>query len=329
MDTFFSRKTENIVRGMAALVIMYCHLHIKGIGENSLFSVFFNKGSLMVAIFWMFSGYNLTISYFEQDSFDLKHFVIKKMCSLLIPFWLSNLLLYIFFVVIGDNIDVDIKTIIRYVLGFEHINSSAWYVVALTILLTLYTLIISILYLVKNKVKIKYRSLYFLMVCLILYIYSLIVAPINRYYHLGDNFPVTFLLGVICATYHKELSIIINRYRVSFLFVLSVLYLIVNKIEIRYGCIVASKDMMLKVLFTCIICVLICGKELKSTFFTFFGNYSYEIYLLQVFCLVLWRQKIWIKSDILFIVLYSSSLIGLSIAFNKINKLIRRRLLRN
>ncbi len=122
-DKVLLYNTSLSIRGLSAVEIMLGHIGI----ATGLFILYPNRkaGILFVGIFFLLSGYGLSKSLNENKEY-LKHFLIRRMSSILIPAYLVYLL--------SGIIDLfrlkqfPFLIIVQYVLCAEFFSRTNWYV---------------------------------------------------------------------------------------------------------------------------------------------------------------------------------------------------------
>lgn len=253
----------NIAKGIACIMIVIHH--IAGIEGLNIFSPF---GGIGVCIFLICSGYGLSISY---KKYGLKNFVIKRFFRILIPFFVVNVITYMYIFFADKDYSVLTNTYIF------------WYVY--------YIMGTYIIFYVVYKFFYKYRI-------------PLIIIAIAAYSEL-KGYPVTiqqifsFSTGILIFEYSNKLIYIDNNKCKNFigvsLIILSAVFLLLKNIFKIYDN---------NYLINTANCVMIMSGAVGIIFLSYFllkckyismalkyiGKLSYEVYLVHLILIKLFKE---------------------------------------
>ena len=147
---FMSPKQCRMVRGAACAGVILHHLTQQLTGYGSMWrgpvTIFSEAGYLFTAIFFFFSGYGLIISVHEREDY-LENFPVRRLTTVLIPFWLINAVIVVVNACTG-RVRLQFRSVIMYVSGLLLVNSNGWFIVEIVIL---YLLFYFSFRLIKNK----------------------------------------------------------------------------------------------------------------------------------------------------------------------------------
>ena len=138
-----SKERSNTIKGIAVLMLLVHHYSGLEFAYDA-FSLCKSLGPIICASFFFVSGYGLAIN---RHRFNRRYWT-KRFLSVLIPFWLSNMV-YIGYEVIMGNISVNVTKLATDFLGITLVNGHCWF---LQVLLLFY---ITIAYLSTRKILIN------------------------------------------------------------------------------------------------------------------------------------------------------------------------------
>lgn len=261
-----SKTDTNMLRGFAAISIMFAHYVVYGIKEANPFGgpviVMQWAGGLGVCLFFFCSGYGLmqTSANHKVDFGFLKQRFIK----ILPTYWVLN----IFFALLRGDMGNGILSVFLTILG---LRSPAWFIVEI--------LLIYILYFIVFQINPKYPVLGMTVMLIIM---SAVFFALNfeaRWYN--ANF--VFIIGMLCSKYkEKIITWLYHKYCLKlfgsvFLFGMLALVFIVIRGTI-------AGDLM-KILGGGILCILflqlVMKIKLNSPFIIYIGKNSLQLYLIH------------------------------------------------
>ena len=120
-----------MLRAFACLGVILHHLTqiITSYGEinKGPITILSSMGILFTAVFFFFSGYGLLISFMTKENY-LDTFLIKRLSTVLIPFFTANTI-YVIVKSIENHRIESIGQILSYIFGITLINSNGWYII--------------------------------------------------------------------------------------------------------------------------------------------------------------------------------------------------------
>ena len=197
------------IQALACIGIMIHHVtqQITSYGNNPKgpITVFSYIGFMFTALFFFFSGYGLLYSYrWKKDYLD--GFLKKRLPSVLIPFWITNILTIIVQKFLGAD-NSDFLSTVKDIVGVTLINSNGWFVIEIVILYLLFYVIFSVL---KNK---DLAAALLCIMTVLLMVYSLFQGhdPYTNKVHWfrGEwwyNSTICFCYGVLYANYKEKIE---------------------------------------------------------------------------------------------------------------------------
>lgn len=130
-----SKDKSNTIKGIAILMLLVHHYSGMEFAYNA-FSFCKSFGPIICASFFFISGYGLAVN---RHRFNRLYW-IKRLLSILIPFWVSNMI-YIGYELVMGNISANASRLATDFLGITLINGHCWF---LQILLLFYLSIASL-----------------------------------------------------------------------------------------------------------------------------------------------------------------------------------------
>lgn len=126
-EDFLSLNNSKSIKGICCFFIVIHHISIN-LSDPGLFSIFVDIGYLSVSLFFFYSGYGLMKSLETKDDY-LNGFIIKRLPTILISFWLVNIIYIFVNIILGEK--YSFISMISYITGIKLINSNAWYVITI------------------------------------------------------------------------------------------------------------------------------------------------------------------------------------------------------
>lgn len=206
---YLNLKQSKQIQALACIGIMIHHVtqQITSYGNNPKgpITVFSYIGFMFTALFFFFSGYGLLYSYrWKKDYLD--DFLKKRLPSVLIPFWITNILIIIVQKFLGTD-NSDFLSTVKDIVGVTLVNSNGWFVIEIVILYLLFYVIFSVL---KNK---DLAAALLCIMTVLLMVYSLFQGhdPYTNKVHWfrGEwwyNSTICFCYGVLYANYKEKIE---------------------------------------------------------------------------------------------------------------------------
>lgn len=262
------------LKGVLCLCILVHHL-----ADNYLpvYLVTFNKvlGGIVVGVFFMLSGYGLTISLKNKGINYLKKIVFVKIPKLYLLNCLVNIIIYLLTATesaLGFKVSFHILFLNDLKLQFELVNAYSWYI---TMTIYLYG-IFAIVAFSWHKFKLNKIFIPIILFILSILFYSTYPHFTKVIYTRGN---LCFPLGVLYALYSKEINIVLKKY--WNLIMTTMLGLIIIYFMVGVPPIILSGEQYLAIM-VCILIVTFAQKFiLANRISLFLGKYSLQIYLLQ------------------------------------------------
>ncbi len=207
-DDFLSLESSKILQGLAALGIVLHHL-TQQVTKNGSYpkgpiTEMNNMGLLFTAVFFFFSGYGLLKSYLTKPDY-MKSFLLKRLPTVLIPFFLSNIIYYLY-VGAYRGMYTKPKDIIISLTGFSLINGNTWFLVEIVFLYLFFFLAYRFI----KKEKAAFGAVSVAVIALITV--SLLLGHDQSmrggHWFMGEwwyNSTITFLFGMLVAREEKHM----------------------------------------------------------------------------------------------------------------------------
>ena len=262
--TFFDKTSTNALRGICCLVVMM--VHIPGAHGNRIQDLVSSFGFIAVTIFFMMSGYGLTLSY-EKSNIDLYAFWKKRYLKLILMNWLVNAFIILIDLVVGI-----------YEINFRRIVSiNPW---------VLWLIICYFIFMLAHHVSAKYAKI---IIGISITIFSLLT------YLTGISFTKTiwvyeiygFLWGMLLAKYFNKIYCFLGENWVKKFLIIVVLTLLCGALYLKFKSVYFWGEYVLKIILGLMFVVLYLSLNAKyvigNRVATFLGTISFEVYLFHVY----------------------------------------------
>lgn len=278
------------IKGIAILLITISH--IAGLGGTRIFTPL---GGIGVSIFLFFSGYGITLS---AEKKGVKCFWIKRIIGVYVPYVIIALLISI------TSYEYNLFDFFRSIVFVKSIVPYSWYLIYLSFWYLVFWL----------SFKYDKKQLYVISGAILI---SFFLMP-----EIMAEQSLSFPMGMLYAMKKTELYKKNNFKRSVGLFIIGVLFLAIKqipKVRTAYEPIMKLIQLCIKLplaLFVIFVSFYILKKYCLDSL-RIIGKYSFEIYLIHGYILLMLEQVIYVNNLIgilTFIVLTG----GLSIAFNHV-----------
>lgn len=172
--------------------------------------IFSSIGVLIVGFFFFFSGYGLITSYEEKKDY-LKTFLIRRVFAVLIPFFLCNYAYMVTTLLCGNRFTT--RDLVLAFFGLILLNDNMWFAVEIMILYLIFYLVYT--HVQSKKARLGCMgALVLLMIC-ISFLLGHKSANIQVNWFHGEwwyNTTFLFFLGILFASYKKNLVSLAKKY---------------------------------------------------------------------------------------------------------------------
>ncbi len=212
-DGFLSLEQTKLLQGAASIAIILHHLTQRvtayGAYRKGPVTQFNYMGILFTSVFFFASGYGLIKSVYTKPDY-LMTFLRKRLTSVLVPFFIINLLGVLLFKYYC-NYPMDAALVRRYILGTYLINSNAWFIIEIV---ALYLCFYVLFRLIRNK------DAALVLLCIATVV---LIAFASRQGHDTDgysrwfkgewwyNSTIVFVAGMLFARFQERLTVFFNR----------------------------------------------------------------------------------------------------------------------
>ncbi len=322
-EDYLSINTSNALKGIFSLIVIIHHLSQRISIDTEIFVRLKFIGYLAVALFFFLSGYGLQKQYITKEDYN-KKFLLKRLPSILFPYILFTFIYWLYYHIMGTTFSFgDIFTSIYH--GNPIVDNS-WYIISIMIFYIFYYILMVIF-------KRKYLLMIIGSILLnYLYIRLCIYLDFGQYWYCCNHL---FTLGLIIATYEKQIISIIKRIYIIILPVMCILFHIVfSKLSffIIHWWEPITKNYKLfllmssSLLFVIIIFLLLLKLKVGNKITEFLGKMSLELYLIQGLFITLFRSdKIMIENNYLYIIYTLIGTIITAYILNLIDKFILKK----
>lgn len=168
------------------------------------FTILSHSGVLLVGFFFLFSGYGLIVSYEEKSNY-MKTFLFRRVCTVLLPFFLCNYAFMTTTLLMGNRFSI--KELLLAFFGLILLNDHMWFAVEIMLLYLAFYVIFRFI----RSEKAKYLSMTAVVLGMIVTGFLLgheyTETGIQANWFHGEwwyNTTPLFLLGMIFAKYRKK-----------------------------------------------------------------------------------------------------------------------------
>lgn len=209
-----SLKSSKGLLGFCAVGIMLHHMSqtINSSGEDAGILLFMvDIGVCFVGMFFFFSGYGLYTSLRDKPDY-LKHFLRKRLPSVLVPFYLCNFVFILGSYLWGYRFQKG--ELLPYLTGVILMNSQMWYIVEI---LVLYLLFYVVFRFVKNRdaACLVYLACVCGLIAFSLYLGHDTTTPTQGYWFHGEwwyNTTLLMPLGIFFARWEPQILTFIRKF---------------------------------------------------------------------------------------------------------------------
>ncbi|MBE5827450.1 MAG: acyltransferase [Butyrivibrio sp.] len=341
-DDFFVQ--SKMIRAGACLFIILHHLvqkiSIYGNIDKGPINVFNDVGYLLTAVYFFYSGYGLLTSFYSKEGY-LDTFLIKRLPTILLPFWLINIInILINRFVYGQK--EGIIEILKDVFGLQLVNGNGWFIIEIAVI---YLMFYVIFRLVKNS-DAAIILLGIAVLAIIPYAYSLghdSEGVKSTWFH-GEWWFISttvFVLGIVYARFKKNFDGFIKKYYYPVLitsFVISLITHFTAVMCLRFlgyyhtGMPSATRDGVITLIaqnidscvFAFLILVLSMRISLGNRFLRFLSGVSLELFLIHGTLLELVFDKSASPDGVRFLIVYIVSIAATAVIAPVIDFVVKR-----
>lgn len=296
-------------------------------------------GVLLVGFFFLFSGYGLIVSYEEKENY-LKTFLFRRVCTVLVPYFLCNYAYMTASLLLGNRFTM--KELLLAFFGLILINSHMWFAVEIMLLYLAFYIIFRYV----RREKFKYLSMTLVVITMIIISFLLghdfTETGVQMSWFHGEwwyNTTLLFLLGMLFAKHREKLVAFAQKYYKQLLLSFSALFIFLwfateymlyhhgywTETEVSHGYLdklmTLSVQLPMVIAFEIFLLLILMKVRLHNKIMKFLGKISLELILLEnVFIL---SFSPWILRDYkLYIVFVIVATLIFATIINKIKLLI-------
>ena len=329
MEKYFPRSTTAAVRGVSAIVIIFCHLGRTMIARiaNPL-PLFENYATLAVGLFFFYTGYNLIAAYVSMGGEWKRGFWRKKLLGIYLPFVICNVFyqFYYWALKIGPY---DAPRILYFAFGGYLMNPDEWYIQSCMIVYFLTFLLLFASDIILKNRKLSGVALTAVSIA-VLIVYSLIYSARGTYISAESVLPLSLTAGMITASFGETLLRIWEKHKWAVAVVLFFLLAYINyalwhglKPQMLLG--VNVFEVLPVLLEVLMINSLIIGETFSSRFLGTVSRYSLYMYLTHSLLYRLYRSDlIYIKNDFVYVLVYLISVCAASFLLGTLTERIMK-----
>lgn len=327
-DEYLSLQSTIRIKGLSAIWIIIHHIS-QNINLGFISQIIGGIGSLFVALFLFISGYGLMFNFQNKNNYFQSYY--KRILRVLIPYWLIDIIILIYFFISGYDFSV-----LNWIISLTTIQISPkiatyWFICAITVMYLSFYLSFNIL---NKKIRILNIHFFLMIISTLVYCVSCIFIFNVSGTYTGTIF--SFIFGLLW--YHKKKSIqkIIRERYISSIIISTILFLFlfaIAKVIDNYSLPYQKQFSFLannlaSISFIILFMVIIQKIELKGVVSQFLGKLSYEIYIVHITCLgILKNENIMLYvSDNVFLFIFLLSTIILIVPIYYVSNIINSRL---
>ncbi|MCR5156937.1 MAG: acyltransferase [Butyrivibrio sp.] len=313
-----------MIRGGACLFIILHHLvqkiSVYGNIDKGPINVFNDMGYLLTAIFFFYSGYGLITSFLSKEGY-LDSFLVKRLPTVLLPFWLINIVNILINRFVRGRKEGIIE-ILKDAFGLQLIDGNGWFIIEIAVI---YLMFYVIFRLVKNKdAALILLAIAVLAIIPFAYVQGHDPQGVKSTWFHGEWWYISttsFVLGTIYARFKGGIDGFIKKHYYPVLitsFVLSLITHFTAVMCLRFlgyyhtGMPSATRDGVITLIaqnidscvFAMLILVLSMRISLRSRFLKFISGVSLELFLIHGAILDLVFDRIEAPDGIRFLIVY-------------------------
>lgn len=302
--SFLSKKQTKRIQSLACTGVVLHHLTQQITGYGSInrgpITVLSSMGILFTSVFFFVSGFGLIVSLETKENY-LDTFLLHRIPTILIPFFVSNVIFVIYRAAVLNR-TLTFKKIISYIFGLKLINSNGWFIIEIFFLYIAFYILFRF---IKNR-DFALALLILFSVCLILFSKSLgrddSISEVNSSWFMGEwwfNSTIVFPMGLLFARFRDKIYSFIRKYYMPVLIITLLSFIVSFRYEayIRniYGYYrnsfsiggispitkTLAAQIILNIISTFLIVVLSIKIETKSRVYSFMGTFTMELFLIH------------------------------------------------
>lgn len=302
------------IRGFLTLIIIVHHV-VQQMYNPEILTIFNEVGFLCVACFFFFSGYGLMYNTMNRDHY-LSVSYFYKYISIVVPFYLTNICYLVYQTIGGQH--YTFKDWIIYFLGFQLINTHAWFIILITIFYFIY-------YIIFKFIHNQNIAIGCLFIFLILYIFICLSRGSGTGWFQGEwwfNSCILFGIGVLFSRFERIILLLCKKiYIVLFPFSITIFIwfweksiVVLDKISylsadnsifsplLKESYICLFWQMSAVISFVIFVFLLTLKFQSDNIVLRFFAKISLELYLIHgVFIKLFHSDFIMIENDMLYL----------------------------
>jgi peptidoglycan/LPS O-acetylase OafA/YrhL len=300
-EDYLSKERTNVLKGIAATVIMF--LHIGNSTEGGiLISALAYVGYLAVGVFFFISGYGLMKNYMNKGKDYLSKFLSRRLLPIIIPYAIVNLI-YLLYTFIDEG-SIDLKGFLVSFINGDPVVRFSWYVIAILFFYIAF-------YISFKFVKTTKHSLLLFFTITVTYLFGCRYLQYDVWWY---NSCLVLLLGLLWAYFEKEMTLWCEWHYCLKIIGLFPLFLVAfcmsNSLLIVFEESFIIGQMVSTFVFTLLVIMIYSKIELKNKVWAYLGTISFELYILHGLMLKLFRSRfIYLESNLM----YSASVLISSI----------------
>lgn len=266
-EYFFTKDYTQNWKGFLCIYILLSHFLEIYQWEGIVYNLH-SFAYIVVAIFFMFSGYGLKYSLNSNPNY-LDHFLRKRLLKLYIPYFISVVLIRAIWFISDSQYEFSIVDFLKSCVGYDAI----WFIKVIFIFYFLFWLVYRFCPRYQTTVMIVATILYMLIACFVFHTHRQWYGSV-----------LAFDLGIILADYKGKTECVLEKKRSV---VLAVIAFVVFSLAYRY-----TKDYVFLGWFVCrnLLClsamllfwVITYRIKIGNRFLSFMGKYSYEFFLIHL-----------------------------------------------
>lgn len=315
-NNYLSKDNTLIYKGILAFLVLFRHLN--NISGDSFINKFTHPVSdIAVKMFFFFSGFGLVVSFFSSNN---NHNIstlfnrIKRIVAPALIYSVFYFLIYLFNNSYYESNSFTVRTVFEqfFSKGYLFVYNS-WFLLVLLIQYVLFYFIFE-----KLNVSLKNKNLLlFLSSTILTVMFYLLYKKLNWGVYWWISI-YSFNIGVLWASYRESIENFFRKnykYKLSSIIIFLVVSLAVQELLLKnsgnfYD---IYKHMITSAFLIILILMLLMKVQFNSRVWMFFGEISYEIYLLQGFVYtILLKDVFGVKNNLIFEIVVIVILISIS-----------------
>lgn len=239
---FLSLEQTKLIQGFACIVVVLHHLtqQVTGYGVyiKGPITILNYCGIAFTSIFFFSSGYGLITSVYTKEDY-LDSFLTKRLPTVLIPFWVINIL-GVMLKAFGFGVRYTKLEVISDISGYTLVNSNGWFIIEILFIYLFFYLLFSLFS--KKDVALFFLSIVVVLIIVYSFFQGHDADGVKSHWFKGEwwfNSTIVFVFGMYFARFKDKIAAFCSKHYKIIMPITTVLTLILLQgavfVVVRYG----------------------------------------------------------------------------------------------